>query len=110
MKAGSFIRPTAKGLQLGRPFSEAIKSKYVDEEAETEKGSSQFYSTASNFRIEVTSLSRVSSKFRQLANLREAGLEGEGVHSLGGAVKGLESESEHDGEAEQVLMCLRWGG
>ncbi|KAM0756401.1 RNI-like protein [Meredithblackwellia eburnea MCA 4105] len=75
--AGSFLRPHAPGLSFGVSFPEAIQSKYapVDLNAQDEEKST-FYATESNFEIEVTSLAKIDSAFRNLGRLREIGLEG----------------------------------
>ena len=85
--AGSFIRPSAPGLSLGTSFPHALRDKYAPEptaavvKAEADK--SNFFGTASNFEIEVTSLAKIEDTFRNLGRLKEAGLEWEGVSSAG---------------------------
>ncbi|KAK4705944.1 tubulin-specific chaperone E, partial [Phenoliferia sp. Uapishka_3] len=86
--SGSFIRPSAPGLSLGTSFPLALKAKYsprpTNEAGELHMNDkSTFYGTSSHFEIEVTSLAKIDSTFRNLGRLREAGLEWEGVSSAG---------------------------
>ena len=96
--AGSFIRPHAAGLSFGRSFRQAVRNKYLEENG-GEGEVSTFYTTSSNFEVEVVSLVKVRDKFRQLGRLRDVGLEWEGVNGAGSveereaAGKELERES-----------------
>ena len=98
--AGSFIRPTAKGLSVGRSFVAAIKDRYLDDgtptsSAEpqlvapptsaltTHSANSTIYQTNFNRDIEVPSLDKISALFKQLDRLTTAGLEYAEVASAG---------------------------
>ncbi|GAA5867668.1 hypothetical protein JCM1840_006651 [Sporobolomyces johnsonii] len=100
--AGSFLRPDAPGLDTnGKSFKRAFYVKYLEEDLDllappavtSSTGStaplpsrdgegettSEFYSTESNFQVEVVLSNKVALRFRQLGRLREVGLEWEGV-------------------------------
>lgn len=99
--AGSFIRPTAKGLSRGRSFVAAIKDRYLDDSAGPDQpqpdsfaptrdrtspdhpSNSTLYHTNFNREIEVPSLDKISALFRQLDRLTAAGLEFAEVASAG---------------------------
>lgn len=86
--AGSFIRPSAPGISFGISFGPALRLKYTPELASdlndpSPATRSEFYSTASNFKIEVVSSSKVDSNTRRLSRLRDVGLAGEGVSHAG---------------------------
>ncbi|GAA5940142.1 uncharacterized protein JCM15063_001720 [Sporobolomyces koalae] len=85
--SGSFLRPNAPGLIVsGNTFQEAFEAKYLDAGTNAESSqdtvddqttTSQYYETLSNFKVEVVMSGKVAARFRQLARLREAGLEWE---------------------------------
>lgn len=104
--AGSFIRPHAAGISFGVSFRQALRSKYLEEDGKVDSGeASTFYSTSSNFEVEVVSLSKIRDKFRQLGKLRDVGLEWEGVNGAGSAEEreavGRELERESEGVVRQ---------
>ena len=83
--SGSFIRPNAKGLEFGTSFVKAIRNKYIisrEEKEDQKDDSSQFYKSNGNFEIEVI-LKPQKGKRRELKELKEIGLEGDGVSTAG---------------------------
>ncbi|SCZ96081.1 BZ3500_MvSof-1268-A1-R1_Chr8-1g09991 [Microbotryum saponariae] len=120
----SFIRPNSKGLNHGRSFAQALKAKYLDAlyddttsaaptskldhppRAEGSSGTSQYYDTLSNFKVEVVDLYKIKkTKVEDLKRLKQAGLEWEGVNGTGWK-QGLESTSAQEEHAE-VIKALQ---
>ncbi|SCV67226.1 BQ2448_5872 [Microbotryum intermedium] len=111
--SASFVRPSAKGIEYGQSFARALKAKYLDvpshdtastplpsrldhsPSAEASAGSSQYYDTLSNFKVEVVDLSKIKkTKLEDLQKLKQVGLEWEGVKGTG-LQQGSSAEEEH---------------
>lgn len=90
--SGSFIRPTAQGLSLGRSLLEALYEKYTgqpqiekDAVSNGQPGQPEMIMLGSSngaIRVEAVDLAKVRRKFARLDRLKEVGLEAEGISTL----------------------------
>src|ERR1700749_3411709 len=90
--SGSFIRPTAHGLSLGRSFLEALYEKYTDRSqiqkeavSNGQPGQPEMITLGSSkgaIQVEAVDLAKVRRKFARLDRLKEVGLEAEDISTL----------------------------